>query len=96
MRGIAGHIGEMPRHFAYPFGDASSAGEREFRLARELGFETATTTRKGLIFEHHQEYMTALPRISLNGDYQDIRLIDVLMSGVPFPFGRLIPSLGVA
>jgi hypothetical protein len=40
--------------------------------------------------------MTALPRISLNGDYQDIRLIDVLMSGVPFPFGRLIPSLGVA
>lgn len=93
---IASHTGEMPRHFAYPFGDASSAGEREFRLARELGFETATTTRKGLIFEQHQDQMTALPRISLNGDYQDIRLVDVLMSGVPFPFARLFPSLGVA
>jgi len=88
--------GVMPQHFAYPFGDPGSAGEREFRLAKELGFKSATTTRKGLIHTNHADRLTSLPRISLNGDYQDIRLVDVLMSGVPFPLARLIPSLGAA
>ncbi|MEA2992706.1 MAG: hypothetical protein QOD40_1626, partial [Alphaproteobacteria bacterium] len=59
----------------------TSAGPREFRLAAELGFKTAVTTRPGVIFSQHQRHLTALPRISLNGEYQRMRYVRVLMSG---------------
>lgn len=72
------------RHFSYPFGDACSAGEREFRLARELGMVTAVTTRKGVIQTGHADALTALPRVSLNGDYQEAHYTKTLLSGAPF------------
>ena len=77
-------LDRRPLHFAYPYGDSRSASPREFRLARELGFATAVTTRKGLIFDAHEDHLTALPRLSLSGDYQKPRYVEVLLSGVPF------------
>ena len=74
-------LGKRPQHFSFPFGDAESAGPREFALAAELGFQTAVTTRPGVLFAEHRDHLTALPRISLNGTYQDERFISVLMSG---------------
>ena len=35
---IESAIGVRPEHFAYPVGDPTSAAEREYRLAKELGF----------------------------------------------------------
>jgi peptidoglycan/xylan/chitin deacetylase (PgdA/CDA1 family) len=81
---LAEILGAAPRHFAYPYGDLGSAGPREFAAAARLGFQTAVTTQKGVITRHHRRRLTALPRISINGNYQDLRLIDVLVSGVPF------------
>jgi peptidoglycan/xylan/chitin deacetylase (PgdA/CDA1 family) len=75
-------LGAAPRHLAYPFGDRSAVGPREFRLAAELGYVTAVTTRPGVLFADHREHLTALPRISLNGEYQRRRYADVLISGV--------------
>ena len=72
-----------PAHFSYPIGDPTSAGPREFRIAAELGFKTAVTTRPGVLFPEHRAHMTALPRISLNGDFQSLRYMRALMSGVP-------------
>lgn len=77
-------LGVRPRHLSYPYGSPDAAGEREFRIARELGYQTAVTTRKGVIFAEHAGHLTALPRLSLNGDYQDPRLVSVLLSGAPF------------
>jgi peptidoglycan/xylan/chitin deacetylase (PgdA/CDA1 family) len=74
-------LGMRPRHFAYPFGDAAAAGPREFAVAAELGFKTAVTTRPGVLSEGDREGLTALPRISLNGDYQRLRHLRVLESG---------------
>jgi peptidoglycan/xylan/chitin deacetylase (PgdA/CDA1 family) len=74
-------IGRPVEHLAYPYGGRDAAGEREFRLATELGFKTAVTTRPGVLFAQHRHHMTALPRLSLNGEYQDLRYFDVLMSG---------------
>ena len=68
-------------HFAYPYGDKAAAGRREFALARAAGFKTAVTTRPGMVFPKSAEYPTALPRVSLNGNYQDERLLPVLTSG---------------
>ena len=70
-----------PEHLSYPVGDRTSAGPREFRIAAELGFKTAVTTRPGVLFASHREHLTALPRISLNGDYQALRYARVLLSG---------------
>ena len=78
---IAAALGKAPEHLAYPFGDPSTAGPREFRIAAELGFKTAVTTRPGVLFAEHAGHLTALPRISLNGMFQDTRYIPVLMSG---------------
>jgi peptidoglycan/xylan/chitin deacetylase (PgdA/CDA1 family) len=68
-------------HFAYPYGDRIAAGTREFALARSAGFKTAVTTRPGMIFSESAAHMTALPRVSLNGNYQDERILPVLTSG---------------
>jgi peptidoglycan/xylan/chitin deacetylase (PgdA/CDA1 family) len=68
-------------HFAYPYGDRLAAGKREFALAKKAGFKTAVTTRPGMIFPESAEYPTALPRVSLNGNFQDERILPVLTSG---------------
>jgi len=73
-------------HFCYPYGDAGSAGAREFELAREIGFRSGVTTRKGLIYEPHRDHLHALPRVSLNGHYESLRYIDLYLSGAPFAF----------
>jgi peptidoglycan/xylan/chitin deacetylase (PgdA/CDA1 family) len=78
---IEAMLGARPAHFSYPFGDPSAAGPREFTLAHELGFKSAVTTRPGVLFPEHREYPTALPRISLNGEFQRLRYLKVLTSG---------------
>ena len=77
-------LGSEPRHFAYPVGDPTSAGPRDFALARSLGFASAVTTRPGMIFAAHAAHLTALPRVSVNGNWQDVGYIDALLSGAPF------------
>jgi peptidoglycan/xylan/chitin deacetylase (PgdA/CDA1 family) len=68
-------------HFAYPYGDKTAAAAREFALARNAGFKTAVTTRPGMIFSASADHLTALPRVSLNGNYQYSRVLPVLTSG---------------
>ncbi|MBN9006238.1 MAG: polysaccharide deacetylase family protein [Rhizobiales bacterium] len=68
-------------HLAYPYGDRGAAGPREFALAAAAGFRTAVTTRPGMIFPENAAHLTALPRISLNGNYQNARILPVLTSG---------------
>jgi len=78
------HLGRPARHLAYPVGDPTSAGRREFDIAAELGFESAVTTRPGMIFPAHRAHLTALPRLSINGAWQSLDLVDILLSGAPF------------
>ena len=81
------------KHFSYPFGDACSAGAREFDVARELGMVTAVTTRKGMIHARHASSMMALPRVSLNGDYQNTQYTKTLLSGAPFALYDMAKSI---
>jgi peptidoglycan/xylan/chitin deacetylase (PgdA/CDA1 family) len=84
VRRVESELGRPCRHFSYPYGDAASAGARDFQLAQAAGVATAVTTRKGVIHGQHAKALTALPRISLNGDFQDRRYVKVFLSGVPF------------
>ena len=79
-------LGTRPEHIAYPVGDPTSAGPREFRIAAELGFKTGVTTRPGVLFKVHRDHLLALPRISVNGEFQQQRYLKVLMSGAGTAF----------
>lgn len=81
---IEQELGVRPAHFAFPYGDPGSAGARDFALAHKAGFVTAVTTRKGMLFADHKQHLTALPRVSLNGDYQSLTYTAVYLSGAPF------------
>jgi peptidoglycan/xylan/chitin deacetylase (PgdA/CDA1 family) len=82
--------------FAYPVGDPTSAGPREFAAAAEAGYEIAVTTRPGMLFPEHAGHLTALPRVSLNGLWQDLSYLDVLLSGAPFRLWNRGRRLNVA
>ena len=81
---LEARLGRPVTSFAYPVGDPTSAGGREFRLAKEAGYEVAVTTRPGLLYPEHAGHLMALPRVSLNGLWQDLGALDALLSGVPF------------
>jgi peptidoglycan/xylan/chitin deacetylase (PgdA/CDA1 family) len=83
---ILSEMGIDARHFAYPVGDPTSAGPREAALAAEVGFEMAVTTVPGVLAPGAA--LLALPRISVNGLYQDPRYLKALISGVPFMLRR--------
>jgi peptidoglycan/xylan/chitin deacetylase (PgdA/CDA1 family) len=80
-RRIEAKLGRRPLHFAYPVGNVAAASAREFAIAAEAGFKTAVTTRPGVLFPEHAKTLTALPRVSVNGEFQRLRYLDVLMSG---------------
>jgi peptidoglycan/xylan/chitin deacetylase (PgdA/CDA1 family) len=81
---IENHIDKSVRHFAYPSAGKSAIGSREFSMTKVLGFTSALTTRPGLIYTRTLLCPTALPRVSLNGYFQNLQVIDTLLSGIPF------------
>jgi peptidoglycan/xylan/chitin deacetylase (PgdA/CDA1 family) len=89
-------LGIRPQHLCYPVGDHTSAGRRDFRIAEELGFRTALTTRRGALFPEHRGHLMALPRISVNGDFPALRYVETLLSGIPTAFANLFSRLDVA
>jgi peptidoglycan/xylan/chitin deacetylase (PgdA/CDA1 family) len=80
---LEAELGVSVRHFAYPVGDPTSAGPRDFALAREAGFASAVTTRPGHLFAEHAAHPHALPRVSLNGLHQSEAAVRALLSGLP-------------
>ena len=93
---LEARLGRTVTSFCYPVGDPTSAGPREFALAREAGYRLAVTTRPGMLFPEHAGHLHALPRISLNGLWQDLGYLDVLLSGAPFRLWNRGRRLNVA
>lgn len=85
---LEGLIDKPVSHFAYPFGGPSACGRREERLVKDLGFKSATTTRKGNIFPEHHDRPCALPRAAFNGNREYLSFIAMQMGGIR----RLIDS----
>ncbi len=93
---LTGITGKTPRHFAYPYGDPGSAAAREFAIIERFGFDSAVTTRKGVLFREHRDHLLALPRVSLNGDYQESRYVTLYASGAPFAIWNRFRRLDVS
>ena len=81
-------LGEKPRHLAYPYGFEKAVGEREATIARDAGFVSAATTRHGMIQKAHAGHLHTLPRISVNGRYQNIDFLNAMLSGVTTPMAN--------
>ncbi|MGY6707897.1 MAG: polysaccharide deacetylase family protein [Rhizobiaceae bacterium] len=79
---IAIETGTPPRHFAYPYGYEKAVGEREVRLVKETGYASAVTTRHGMLQAGHRDHLHALPRLSINGRYQQIGYVRTMLSGL--------------
>jgi peptidoglycan/xylan/chitin deacetylase (PgdA/CDA1 family) len=71
------------KHFSYPFGGPGACEEREFAMARAAGFATAVTSRRGVLTNANLTGLTSLPRVPINGWYQQPAMIDALVSGLP-------------
>jgi peptidoglycan/xylan/chitin deacetylase (PgdA/CDA1 family) len=74
-------------HFAYPYGQRSNCGPREFALAVEAGFRTAVTLRNGNIYHQHGNHLMSLPRFSLGGIGQRLSSAILSVSGAPTALG---------
>jgi peptidoglycan/xylan/chitin deacetylase (PgdA/CDA1 family) len=77
---LESRLGIECRHFAFPYGRSADCGPRDFDLAREAGFESAATTRKGLV-SSNQDFFS-LPRNTVNGARQSIPYANALLSGL--------------
>ena len=85
---LESELGERPRHLSYPIGGRASAGAREYELALQAGVASAVTTLPGGLYPHSTSEITALPRISLNGLFQERRFVDVFATGAIFSIAR--------
>lgn len=79
---IEQELGRPCRHFSFPYGDETSCGPRDFAIVEALGLETAVTTHKDVLRARYP--MSGLPRISLNGHFQDARYLEIMLTGLPF------------
>ncbi|MGB3037598.1 MAG: polysaccharide deacetylase family protein [Methyloceanibacter sp.] len=93
---IERELGTRPIHFSFPYGDETAARARDFALAKEAGFKTAVTTRRGVLFAAHRRYLTALPRVSLAGDYQSLTYTALYLSGAPFALSNRFREVSAA
>jgi len=84
--------GKPVLHLAYPYGDHGTVGPREYSLAAQCGFRTATTTEPGTIHDYHGARLTALPRVAVTGREEKLAYFKLAVSGVERAlFGRLRP-----
>jgi peptidoglycan/xylan/chitin deacetylase (PgdA/CDA1 family) len=75
-------------HLAYPYGGRAACGAREFALAAEAGYVTATTTRNANLFAANSEHLTAIPRRRLTEGVPDLRTARRAMLGTRWLLGR--------
>lgn len=93
---IEQETGKRPQHFAYPYGFEAAVGAREVQLASQVGFRSAVTTRHGVLQASHRNYPHALPRISVNGNFQRLAYMRTLLSGLTTSvanYGRRVITL---
>ena len=71
-------------HFAYPFGTRQEAGLREYKLAQECGFKTASTT---CCFRANVTHLFKLPRYGVTDSISPVE-IKTRIGGLSNFFGK--------
>ncbi|MGE5159600.1 MAG: polysaccharide deacetylase family protein [Gemmatimonas sp.] len=80
-------LGIDAQHFAFPYGRSGDCGPRDFALAREAGFSSAATTRKGLL--RHGQDRFSLPRNTINGGHRSLAAMEMHLTGLTGTAARI-------
>jgi peptidoglycan/xylan/chitin deacetylase (PgdA/CDA1 family) len=72
------------RHFAYPFGDRASFGRPHVAMAAEADFASAVSAISDIVETEGRTNLHALPRIAWDGRQRSLRVMRVMLSGLPF------------
>jgi peptidoglycan/xylan/chitin deacetylase (PgdA/CDA1 family) len=72
------------KHFAYPFGDRASFRRQHVAMAEEAGLASAATAISDLVETAGGTNLHALPRIAWDGRQRSLRVMRVILSGLPF------------
>lgn len=78
---LEGLLGRSVKTFAYPFGHAPACGAREYTLVQKAGYKVAVTTRDGNVLPDHANHLTALPRYSVRGKFENLMIYNLQKSG---------------
>ena len=81
-------LGVAARHFAFPYGRSGDCGQRDFDIAREAGYSSTATTRKGIVRAGQDPY--CLPRNTLNGAHRNLTMIELHLTGVTGAAARVL------
>jgi peptidoglycan/xylan/chitin deacetylase (PgdA/CDA1 family) len=80
-------LGLDVRHFAFPYGRSGDCASRDFALARQAGFASAATTRKGLV--RHGQDPFSLPRNTINGSHRSLAAMEMHLTGLTGAVARI-------
>ena len=80
MKRLKEITGQTVKYFAYPYGTAVEAGDREFELAGKCNLKMAFTTDKKNISNKQSRNLFSIPRIGIN-PRMSLTHIDLYMSG---------------
>ncbi len=89
LRRLEEETGRRPKHFAYPYGKPYAVERRDADIVREIGFASSVTTLPGVLQSVNARDPMMLPRVSLNGRFQDPAVIDQYLTGAPFALYRV-------
>lgn len=81
---LEAELGRRPKHFAYPYGYPGAVSEEAAHVAAGFEFHSAVTTLPGVLKSVHARSPMMLPRVSLNGHFQDGYVVDQYLTGAPF------------
>ncbi len=77
---LCSKLGVEIKHFAFPYGRPEDCGEREFKLAEDAGYLTASTTRRGIVGPRQKPF--SLPRNTLNAARSSVAYVMTKISGL--------------
>lgn len=77
---LESRLGLEVRHFAFPYGRPGDCDERDFGLAQQAGYVSASTTRRGIVKPGQDKF--SLPRNTLNGARASIAYVEAKISGL--------------
>lgn len=78
VKTIAAKTIKRPTSLAFPYGYRSAAGPREAMLAERAGLTASFTTSPGFVPRSGSRH--GLPRVSINGLFQQLRFLEVLLT----------------